>query len=69
MAGEAEASLSPAGAQVTIKSWGTVLSFLPGIVTSPVQSGVQVNLLGQVSNAGSDSLSLASFTVLRYPQH
>jgi len=69
VAGEAEASLGVTGAQVTTESWGTVLSFLPSIVTSAVQSGVQVNILGEISNAGSDSLSLAGYTVLRYPRH
>jgi hypothetical protein len=52
-----------------MQSWGTVLSFLPGIVSAPAQSGVQVNILGEISNAGSDSLSLGGYTVLRYPQH
>jgi hypothetical protein len=69
VAGGAEAALSATGAQVTVESWGTVLSFLPGIIASPVQSGVQVNMLGEVSNTGSDSLSLTSYTVLRYPEH
>jgi hypothetical protein len=66
--GKAEASLSAAGVQVTVESWGTVLSFLPGIVSSPVQSGVKVDLRGQVTTVG-DSVSLTSYTVLRYPGH
>jgi hypothetical protein len=65
---KAEASLSAAGVQVTVESWGTVLSFLPGIVSSPVQSGVKVDLRGQVTTVG-DSVSLTSYTVLRYPGH
>lgn len=69
VAGELEASLSATGAQLSMQSWGTVLSFLPGIVSAPAQSGVQVNILGEISNAGSDSLSLGGYTVLRYPQH
>jgi hypothetical protein len=69
VAGGIEASLSAAGAQLSMQSWGTVLSFLPGIVSAPAQSGVQVNILGEISNAGSDSLSLGGYTVLRYPQH
>jgi hypothetical protein len=69
VAGGIEASLGAAGAQLSLQSWGTVLSFLPGIVSAPAQSGVQVNILGEISNAGSDSLSLGGYTVLRYPQH
>jgi hypothetical protein len=67
--GQAEASLSAAATQVTVESWGTVLGFLPGIVSSPVQSGLRVDLLGQVTNPGSDSISLTGYTVLRYPGH
>jgi hypothetical protein len=69
VAGQAEASMSAAGAQVTVESWGTLLSFLPGIVSSPLESGVKVDLRGQISTAGSDSVSLISYTVLRYPGH
>jgi hypothetical protein len=67
VAGQVESAMSAAGAQITVQSWGTVLTFLPVIVTSPVQQGLTINLKGIVSTAGSDALSLASFTVLRYP--
>ena len=66
-AGQAEASIGATGAQVTVQSWGTVLSFLPGIVSSPAQAGVKLNLLGAVSTEGSGSIALTSYTVLRYP--
>jgi hypothetical protein len=52
-----------------VQSWGTVLSFLPGIVSAPLQSGVQVNLQAEMASAGSDSLTLTSYTVLRYPSN
>lgn len=67
LAGQADASIGAGGAQITIQSWGTVLAFLPGIVSAPAQSGLKVDLRGDVSTPGSDSLALTSFTVLRYP--
>lgn len=66
-AGQADASISSAGAQVTIQSWGTILSFLPGILDSTVQNGLKIDLRGSVSNPGSDTIGLTSYTVLRYP--
>jgi hypothetical protein len=67
VAGQAEAALSSSGAQVTAQSWGTVLAFLPGIVTAGPQTAVKVDLLGAVSIAGTDSIGLTNYTVLRYP--
>jgi hypothetical protein len=69
VAGQAEASLSSTGAQVTVQSWGTVLAFLPGILSAPAQNGVKVDLLAALSRAGSDSIALTSYTVLRYPRN
>ncbi len=66
-AGQADASMSSAGAQITSQSWGTVLPFLPGILNAPVQSGLKIDLRGSVSNEGSDIIGLTSYTVLRYP--
>jgi len=66
-AGQAEAAIGQNGVQVTVQSWGTVLTFLPGIVSVPGQSGIKVDLLGRLSTATSDSLTLANYTVLRYP--
>jgi hypothetical protein len=65
--GDAEAAVAATGVQVTVQSWGTVLPFLPGVVSAPVQSGVKVALRGKMSGANVDSVALTSFTVLRYP--
>ena len=67
MAGQADAAISATGAQLTVQSWGTVLPFLPAILSSPVQSGVKVDLRGQITTAGSDTIGLSNYTVLRYP--
>lgn len=65
--GQADAAITAAGAQLSVESWGTVLTLLPAIVRAPVQNGVQINLRADVSNAGSDTVTLSNFTVLRYP--
>ena len=67
VAGQAEAAISAAGAQISVQSWGTVLGFLPGILSSPAQAGLRVDFEGRLSLAGTDTVSLTNFTVLRYP--
>jgi hypothetical protein len=67
VAGTAEAAITSTGAQISVQSWGTVLPFLPGIVSSPAQADVQVALNASLLTPGSDSVSLTNFTVLRYP--
>jgi len=67
VAGLAEAAVTTTGAQISVQSWGTVLPFLPAILNSPLQSGVRVGLLASLTNAGSDTVTLTNYTVLRYP--
>ncbi len=66
--GNLGSSIDASGAQITVQSWGTLLSFLPGIVTSPTQPGVKLDLRGRISTGSTDSLALSSLTVLRYPK-
>jgi hypothetical protein len=68
-AGQAEASVTAGGAQITSQSWGTILPFLPGIVNAASSDGVRIDLQGKLTFAGGDSLTLTNFTVLRYPAH
>jgi hypothetical protein len=67
IAGRVESAISDAGAQITTESWGTVLSFLPGIASSPALPGLRVEIRGKLSTAGDDVLKLISYTILRYP--
>jgi hypothetical protein len=64
--GRADAAITASGAQLSLESWGTVLTFLPGIVNAPYQNGLTVSLNGLVLNAA-DTLTLSNYTVLRYP--
>jgi hypothetical protein len=66
LVGRSEATISASAAQITTESWGTVLPFLPAILSSSSQSGLKVDLLGKV-DAGADTVAVTNFTVLRYP--
>jgi hypothetical protein len=65
--GRADAAITTGGAQLSIESWGTVLPFLPGILNAPTQAGLEVVFSAALSQAGSDSVTLTNYTVLRYP--
>jgi hypothetical protein len=65
--GVAEAAIATSGAQLSVQSWGTVISFVPGIVNAPTQSGLNVDFRAALAQAGSDSVTLTNYTVLRYP--
>ncbi|MDE3195940.1 MAG: hypothetical protein KGN84_06330 [Acidobacteriota bacterium] len=67
--GQAEAAITSSGAQISIQSWGSVLTFLPGIVSSGPQTGLKLDIQGRISTPGSDTLTLTNYTVLRYPGH
>ena len=65
--GRADAAITAAGAQLSLESWGTVLTFLPGILNAPAQAGLEVDFRAALSQAGGDSVTLTNYTVLRYP--
>ena len=69
LVGQAEISITSSGGQVTLQSWGTVLGFLPGITSVPTQNGLKLDLRGKLLSGQTDSLSVSSVTVLRYPAH
>jgi hypothetical protein len=65
--GRGEAAIGIGGVQISGESYGTVLTFLPSIVSAPAQNGLQVNFKAAMARAGSDLVSLTNYTVLRYP--
>ncbi len=67
VAGEAEAGVTSTGAQVSVQSWGTVLPFLPGILSAPAQAGLELTFQVALAAVGPDSVALTNYTVLRYP--
>lgn len=69
VAGKAEAGLYSGGAQLRSESWGTVLSFAASVgkATDNIAAGITVNFQAKLAQAATDTVSLANFTVVRYP--
>jgi hypothetical protein len=65
--GRADAAITAGGAQLNLESWGTVLPFLPGILSAPPQAGLEVAFRAALLQAGPDTVTLTNYTVLRYP--
>ena len=65
--GIADAAITSTGALITVESWGTVLQFLPGVLSAPAQNGVTISLSASAGTSTTDSVQLTNFTVLRYP--
>jgi hypothetical protein len=69
VAGHAEAGVTASGAAITVESWGTVLPFLPAILNAPQQLGLEVTFQAALAAAGTDTVTLTNYAVLRYPAH
>jgi hypothetical protein len=67
VAGGADAAIIGTGALLTVQSFGSVLQFLPSVLASPLQNGVQVALKASAGASLTDTVQLANFTVVRYP--
>jgi hypothetical protein len=65
--GRAEASIQPAGAQLSSESWGTILPFAVSVGTaSDSLNDLAISFNGMVGQAA-DSVSLTHFSVVRVP--
>ena len=69
LVGDVEAAIGANGALITEESWGTVLQFLPAVLSVARQNGVEVSLAASVGTSTADTVSLLNFTVLRYPSN
>ncbi len=67
VAGQAEAAVTATGALLSAQSWGTVLPFVPALVSAPLQAGLEVTFRAAMTAVGPDSVTLTNYTVLRYP--
>jgi hypothetical protein len=67
--GRADAAVRNSGVQWSAQDWGTgvSLSVAAGTATDPLNAPLTVDFLGALTVAGSDTVSLENFTVLRYP--
>jgi len=66
--GRADAAILAAGSQVSAQSWGAVLPFSATVAAASdaYANGVTINFQGMLAQSG-DTLSLASYTVVRLP--
>jgi hypothetical protein len=69
VSGRADAAVHATGAQLSSQSWGTQLplSATVSLATDPIAGEIVIEFFGNTSTAGADTLSLKSFTVLRFP--
>jgi hypothetical protein len=69
VSGRAEAGVHAAGAQWSVQSWGTTLSFEANVgnAADSLASPLVVEFLGNMASSTADSVTLRNFTVIRYP--
>jgi len=69
--GTADAALPASGSQISAmlsyQTWGSTLPLSAGIQSAAAQSSVRVGFKAMLASAGTDTVSLASYTVLLYP--
>jgi hypothetical protein len=66
-AGSADSGIGASAAQISYQSWGSALALSAGIQNTSALTGIRVGFKAMLANAGTDSVSLASYTVLLYP--
>ncbi len=70
ISGRIDAGVHDAGAQWSVESWGASLAFTAsaGSASDTLSFSLMVDFLGRMtSGGGSDTLTLRSFSVIRYP--
>ena len=69
VAGHVEAGVTASGAAISAETWGTLLPFMPAVLNVSQQQGLEVTFQAALAAAGADTVTLTSYTVLRYPAH
>ncbi|MCS7315287.1 MAG: hypothetical protein NZ554_07435 [Bryobacteraceae bacterium] len=69
LTGRADAGVRSSGVQWSTQSWGDTLTFVAGagVATDALNAPLTVEFLGAMAAAGSETVRLENFTVLRYP--
>jgi len=67
--GHGDASIGPAGTTLDMQTWGTALLLESRVATASdvLNQDITVDFLGSLAAAGTDTVSLQNYTVLRYP--
>jgi hypothetical protein len=69
VAGHGDASLSATGVDLDVETWGSVLPLANGVAAASNSSSVMISFQGALSTAGTDSVALQNYTVIRYPAY
>ena len=69
--GHGDASIGTGGTNLDMQTWGAVLPFAAGVASASNALGalIKVDFQVGISAAGTDSVTLQNYTVLRYPAH
>jgi hypothetical protein len=69
--GHGDASVGPDGTTLDMQTWGTALSLDSRVAASsdPLNADIPVDFQAAMITAGSDTVRLENYTVLRYPAH
>ncbi len=69
--GHGDASIGSAGTILDSETWGTVLSLAPAVAaaSNALSTSLKIDFQAAMSAAGSDTVGLQNYTVLRYPTH
>jgi hypothetical protein len=67
--GHGDASFGPAGTALDMQSWGTSLALDSRVAAAsdPLNADIAVDFLAGMTAAGTDTVALQNYTVLRYP--
>jgi hypothetical protein len=67
--GRGDATIGPAGTTLDVQTWGTSLSLDSrlAMTTDVLSQDIPVSFLAALTAAGTDTISLQNYTVLRYP--
>lgn len=67
--GRGDVAVNPSANQWSLQSWGATLTFSAGlgIANDSTSLPITVGFFGQMSGAGSDTVTLRNFAVVRYP--
>ncbi|MFN7993997.1 MAG: hypothetical protein U0Q18_10365 [Bryobacteraceae bacterium] len=70
ISGWAEAGVGPSSSQLTVQSWGTVLSLGSGILSAgdSIAYPLALTFQAKMASAATDTATLRNFTVVRYPK-
>lgn len=71
VAGHGDGAVGTGGASLDMQTWGSALAFQASVAAASdaIANGLKIDFQAGMSTAGTDSVALKNYTVLRYPAH